>query len=62
MSTILIVDNREIDRQVIASILKAGGHTVLEGTSGAQALEPGAPASKVAQHVEAALRAASRSR
>jgi CheY-like chemotaxis protein len=39
MSTILIVDDREIDRQVIASILKARGHTVLEGTSGAQALE-----------------------
>jgi CheY-like chemotaxis protein len=39
MRTILIVDDREIDRQVISNILKARGHTVLEGTSGAEALE-----------------------
>src|SRR6266566_4323216 len=39
MAAILIVEDRVVDRKLLAAILRSGGHSVIETANGAEALE-----------------------
>src|SRR5438477_12489282 len=39
MAAILVVEDRVLDRRFLSDVLRSGGHTVIQATNGAEALE-----------------------